>query len=224
VLALYLTMRRMPAQPSAAAGAPPPFRPARPVVIGIVGGVASGKSAVAAAFAAHGLVVVDADAIGREVAKDPAVLAAVAAALGPELVTPGGLDRAAVAARVFREPAARAELEAILHPPIRARIVAELAAARARGDSVLLDVPLLLENGLVDRCDHVVFVATSAATRHARAAGRGWPPGEIERREAAQAPLEHKRARAGFVVDNDGDLATMARGVAAVLDRLREAR
>jgi dephospho-CoA kinase len=222
VLGLYLTMRRMPAQPSAAAGPPAPFRPAPPVVIGIVGGVASGKSAVAAAFAAHGLTLVDADAIAREVAAEPAVLAGIAAALGPELVTPGGLDRAAVAARVFREPAARARLEAILHPPIRARIDAALAAARAHGDSVLLDVPLLLENGLVDRCDHVVFVATSPATRRARAAARGWPAGELERREAAQTPLDVKRARAGFVVDNDGDLPTMARGVAAVLDRLRQ--
>ncbi len=216
-------MRRMPADRSAAAAEPAPFRPVPPVVIGILGGVASGKSAVAARFAAHGLTVVDADAIARDVAAEPAVVAAIGGALGADLVAGGRLDRAAAAALVFRDPAARARLEAIVHPPVRARVDADLAAARARGDSVLLDVPLLLENGLVDRCDHVVFVATSPATRHARAAARGWTPAEIERREAAQAPLAAKRARANFAIDNDGDLATMHRGVAAVLDRLRSA-
>lgn len=211
----------MPEVPDAGSAPPRPFRPRRPVVIGILGGIAAGKSAVAARFAAHGLHPIDADAIGRELSRDPGVLAEVAATLGADLVQDGQLDRAALAARVFREPAARQRLEAILHPRIRARILADLAAARARGDSVLLDVPLLLENGLIEHCDHVAFLQTSLATRQARAAARQWPPGELQRREAAQAPLADKRARAGFVIDNDHDLATMHRDVAAMLDQLR---
>jgi dephospho-CoA kinase len=127
----------------------------------------------------------------------------------------------ALAALVFADAGARARLEAILHPRIRARIRADLEAAKARGDSVLLDVPLLLENGLIALCDHVVFLHTSLATRQARAATRGWSAAEHARREAAQAPLADKRARAQFVVDNDGDVATMQRDVARVLATLR---
>lgn len=214
-------MRRMPADPVAAPPPPPPFRPRKPVVIGILGGIAAGKSAAAAAFAAHGLVRIDADAIGRELSRDPGVLAAVAASLGPAAVRDGEIDRRTVADLVFRDPSARARLEAILHPRIRARILADLAAAVAAGHSVLLDVPLLLENGLIEHCDHVAFLHASTATREARARSRGWHAGELARREATQAPLATKRARAGFVIDNDGDLAIMQRDVAAMLDRLR---
>jgi dephospho-CoA kinase len=207
----------MPGDPRAA---PPParlFRPAAPVVLGLVGGVAAGKSTVAAAFGAHGLCRIDADEVARAVSSEAPVLQAIAEAFGAGVVRGGALDRAALAAVVFRDPAARARLEAILHPPIRARILAALAAAKARGDSVLLDVPLLLENGLIAECDHVVFVHAADATRCARAAARGWSPEELARREAAQAPLAEKRRHAAFTVDNDADLATMRTAVAAVL-------
>lgn len=200
---------------------PAPFRPVPPLVLGLLGGIAAGKSTVAAAFAAHGLVHLDADAVARDASRAPDVLARIAAGFGPQFVRDGALDRAAMGALVFRDAAARRRLEAILHPVVRARLLADLAAAKARGESVLLDVPLLLENGLIDQCDHVVFVHASDATRAARAAARGWSAGELAAREAAQAPLDEKRARAGFTVDNDGDLATMRAQVAAVLDALR---
>ena len=211
--------------PSPAATPPPPapFRPARPVVLGVVGGIAAGKSAVAQAFAAHGLAHLDADAVARLVSAEPAVVAEVARALGPTAVRAGQLDRQALGDRVFRDPAARQALEAILHPRIRARLLADLDAATARGESALLDVPLLLENGLIEQCDHVVFLDVPLAVRQARAAARGWPPGELERREAAQAPLASKRARARFVLDTSGDLAALRAGVAAILDQLRQA-
>ncbi len=197
-----------------------PFRPAVPVVLGLLGGVAAGKSTVAATFAAYGLCRIDADEVARTVSSEAPVLQSIAAAFGPAVVRGGALDRPAMAAVVFRDPAARARLEAILHPPIRARILAGLAAAKARGDSVLLDVPLLLENGLIAECDHVVFVHAADATRRARAAARGWSPDELARREAAQAPLAEKRRRAAFTVDNDADLATMRAAVAAVLQAI----
>ncbi len=210
----------MPAEPHPSTTAARAFRPAKPVVIGLLVGIAAGKSTVAALFAARGLQHVSADAHAHEVAGETAVVAELAAAFGPGVVPGGRLDRAAMAAVVFRDPSARARLEAILHPRIRARILAELAAARAAGTSVLLDAPLLLETGLIEFCDEVVFVDADASERRRRATRRGWPAGELERREAAQAPLASKRGRAGHVVDNGGELAATSRQVDAVLTAL----
>ncbi len=212
----------MTADPGGPPAAAAPFRPRTPVVIGIVGGIAAGKSAVAERFAAHGLRHVDADRHARAVSQRKDVLAEVAAAFGPAVVRDSGLDRAAMAALVFRDPTARTRLEAILHPRIRQDILAELAGARAAGQSALLDVPLLYENGLSEHCDHVVFVDAPDAVRRTRAAGRGWADGELARREQAQLPLAEKRARADFVIDNGGDRATMAAQVASLLANLSE--
>jgi len=210
----------MAANRTDAPGPPRPFRPAKPVVIGLTGGVAAGKSTVAGLFGAHDLVVIDADAHARAVATDPTVLAAVGAEFGAETVAGGKFDRAALARIVFADPAARQRLEAILHPPIRARILAELDAARAGGSSVVLDAPLLLETGLVEFCDHTVHVEAAAAVRRQRAAARGWDEGEFERREAAQTPLAVKKARAMHTIHSDGELEDTARDVAHALDRL----
>ncbi|MBX3463897.1 MAG: dephospho-CoA kinase [Planctomycetes bacterium] len=210
----------MPAEPRPTQTAARPFRPPTPVVIGILGGIAAGKSTVAGLFAARGLRHVDADAEARRVAADPQVRASVAAAFGPAAVTADGLDRGALAARVFQDPLARQRLEAILHPPIRARILAQLEAARRAGESVLLDAPLLLETGLVDLCDEVVFVDAAAAIRQQRAAARGWSADELARREAAQCDLERKRARATRRIDNGGELAATGRQVDDLLAAL----
>ena len=216
----------MTADPGGPPAAAARFQPRTPVVIGIVGGIAAGKSAVAERFAAHGLRHVDADRHARAVSQRKDVLAEVAAAFGPAVVQGGvqggTLDRAAMAALVFRDPGARTRLEAILHPRIRQDILAELAAAKAAGQSALLDVPLLYENGLFEHCDHVVFVDAPDAVRQARAASRGWADGELARREAAQLPLAEKRARADFAIDNGGDRATMAAQVARLLAHLSE--
>ncbi len=203
---------------------PLPFRPRPPVVIGILGGIAAGKSAVATAFAAHGVRHIDADGIARQVSARPEVVQAVARDLGPDVVgADGRLDRQRLAVMIFSDPAARARLEALTHPPVRAAILLDLAKARSEATSVLLDVPLLLERGLIGECDYVVFVAASEATRSARAAERGWEPAELARREAAQAPLSEKRARANFLLDNDGSLDDLRRQVAGLLTRLTEA-
>lgn len=217
----------MPAEPPRPQPPKHPFRPAKPVVIGILGGVAAGKSTVAGLFAAHGLRHICADAHARAVTEEPAVLQELAATFGPNVLATGSggtpeLDRAAMARIVFADATARARLEALLHPRIRARILADLAAARTAGAAVLLDAPLLLEGGLVDLCDHVVFVHASDATRARRAAARGWSPDELARREAAQAPLAVKRRRATDVIENDADLAATARQVAALLERLAQ--
>lgn len=200
------------------------FRPSPPLVIGLVGGVAAGKSTVAAMFARRGLCVIDADAAARAATADAATLAALTAAFGTAVAPNGQLDRAALAQVVFADPAARSRLEAILHPPILRALDAALAAAKADGDSALLDAPLLFETGLDARCDTVVFVAATPAVRAQRAHRRGWPAGELERREAAQWPLAQKAARCRFTIDNGGDLAATERGVDAVLAALAAER
>jgi dephospho-CoA kinase len=209
----------MPADPAAPPSPGHRFRPPTPLVIGIVGGIAAGKSAVAAAFAAHGLLRIDADAHARAVADEPAVVDQVAAAFGPGVRAGDRLDRAALARVVFADAAARGRLEAILHPRIRARILAELDAARAAGRSALLDAPLLLEGGLSVYCDRVVFVDAPLALRQARASERGWSADELTRREATQLPLDQKRARASAVIDNGRDLAHVTAQVDALLQR-----
>jgi dephospho-CoA kinase len=110
-----------------------------------------------------------------------------------------------------------------MHPRIRARLMQRLGQAKANGDSVLLDAPLLLEGGLIELCDQVVFVDTSPAVRKARASERGWQQGELEQRQAAQAPLQEKRARAGHCIQNDGDFDETRRQVAALLRELTTA-
>ena len=210
----------MPTDPTAGVPPVPAFRPRKPVVIGILGGIAAGKSAVARMFASHGLVLLDADEEAKLVAADPDVQRAVATAFGPHVLTAGGLDRAALAALVFADPRARKQLEAIMHPRIRARLLARLDRAKANGDSVLLDAPLLLEGGLIELCDEVVFVDTTAAVRAARAKERGWQQGELEQRQAAQAPLHEKHARANHCIQNDGDFDETRRQVAALLREL----
>jgi dephospho-CoA kinase len=183
-----------------------------------LGGVAAGKSTVAAAFARHGLLHVDADALARAVIQQPAVAAAIVAAFGKgAFAADGSLDRPALAAQVFSDAAKKRQLEAITHPPIRAAILADLQAAKAAGRSVLLDVPLLFENGLIEQCDATVFVEAPPAVRQSRAAARGWSAGELERRQASQAPLALKRAKASHTIDNGASLEQTARQVALVL-------
>ncbi len=214
----------MPEVPPAAAAGQKPFRPQTPLVIGILGGIAAGKSTVAAIFAGHGLRLIDADAISRALTEEPEVVAAIAEAFGSEVRRAGGIDRQALGRLVFADEAARKRLEAILHPRIQARIQAALAAALSAGTSALLDAPLLLETGLEQWCDHLVFVEVAAAIREQRASARGWPTGELARREAAQLPLAAKRAAAGYTVRTDGDLAATASEVGRLLDRLAAAQ
>jgi dephospho-CoA kinase len=196
-------------------------------VIGILGGIAAGKSAAGRLLAGAGGVVVDADALAREVLESAEVRAALARRFGPEVAPAGApVDRARLAARVFGDPAARRELEGLTHPRVRARVRSLLDQARRDGvPRIVLDVPLLLENdaqhGLVRECDVLVYVDADEHAREARARRtRGWAPGEVARREAAQMPLAEKRARADHVLANTGDLADLERDVQTLLARL----
>ncbi len=194
------------------------------LVLGVLGGIASGKSAVSDAIAGPTGLAISADAIAREILNSPEVAQKISASFGPEFLNPDGLpDRELLASQIFANSERRKLLESWIHPLVRARILAELEQARAKGlPRVALDVPLLLENdakhGFVALCDALLFIEVPADVRELRAvANRGWAAGEVARREATQLPLDEKRARADFIISNDGDLEHLSREVERVL-------
>jgi dephospho-CoA kinase len=188
-------------------------------VIGLLGGVGSGKSTLAGLLARRGLTVLDADAHAHAVLSLPAVRAALVARFGATVLLPdGSVDRPALARLALAAPGPTADLNAIVHPRVRARLLADLEAAGAA--TVVLDVPLLLESPLADRVTTWVYLDVPEPLREERLASRGWPEGERERREAAQADLARKRRRADYVLENTGSIEDLERQVDALLTRL----
>lgn len=192
-------------------------------LVGLTGGMASGKSLVAGMFKALGAVVIDADLIAREVvARGSPALREIAAAFGEGVIQPdGALDRRALAERIFDDPAARARLNAITHPPIRRRMVEAAARARAaHPDAVIvLDIPLLLDTASAETydLDGVVVVAVDEATQEARLAARnGIARAAARRRLQAQRPLREKVPLATWVIDNSGPPEATRRQVEAL--------
>ncbi len=181
-----------------------------PLQVGLTGNIGSGKSSVARLFAERGAAVIDADALAREATQDPGVLREIAAIFGDETVVDGALDRAALAARVFGNPDARADLNAIIHPWVGRERAARTAAIAARASPpavVIHDVPLLFEVGLDAELDKVVVVDAPLKLRVARVVVRsGLTADEVRARDAAQLPLAEKVRRADFVIDNSGGL------------------
>jgi dephospho-CoA kinase len=191
---------------------------ARPPTLGLTGPPGAGKSTVARELAALGCVVSDSDALAHAAYDDPPLRSAVQALFGT-------VDRRAIAGRVFSDPDARARLESLIHPWIAARRAAAFAAAPAGTRALVIDAPLLLEAGLGASCDRILFVDAPLGVRQARvAAARGWTPAELARREAAQMPLDQKRALAHHVIRNDGDPASLRAQVRAVLDEVSPVR
>ncbi len=194
--------------------------------VGLTGGVASGKSTVAAMFEKLGAVVIDADRFAREVvARGTPGLAAVVEEFGPEVLTPeGDLDRPAMAARVFDDETARRRLEAIVHPLVFAAFVRAEEEA-PDGAIVVHDLPLLAETGRAESFDAVVVVDVPVETQLERMIrDRGWTREDAEARIAAQATREQRRAIATHVIDNDGTLEELEEQVRRVYDQLAAER
>lgn len=194
------------------------------VRVGLTGGIASGKSTVSAILAELGAVVVDADLLAREVvARGTPGLAAVAAEFGDGVLTPeGDLDRPAMGAIVFADPAARKRLEAIIHPLVHQR-GAELEAEAPDDAVVVHDIPLLAEGGRAGSFDAVVVVDVPTEVQVDRMVrDRGWSQQEAESRIAAQASREERLAIATHVIDNTGSLADLRSRVEQVYAALRE--
>jgi dephospho-CoA kinase len=193
------------------------------VRVGLTGGVASGKSTVSAILAELGALVIDADALAREVvARGTPGLDAVVAEFGPGVLTPeGDLDRPAMGRLVFGDDAARRRLEAIIHPLVIERMAA-LEAAADEDDVVVHDIPLLAEGGRADTFDAVVVVDAPRDLQVERMLSeRGWTREDAESRIAAQATREQRRAIATHVIDNNGSLEELRARVEAVFDELR---
>ena len=181
-------------------------------IIGLTGGIATGKSTVAAMLTDRGAAVVDADLIARQVVEPgTAGLEAVAGAFGPEVVTPSGeLDRARLAGIVFADAESRHRLEALTHPLILARIDDQVAGLVLSGPPLIaVDVPLLFEGGRQsDFPGGVLLVYADAATQLRRLRERNELDEDAGRqRLAAQLPIERKRELATWVIDNGGSRA-----------------
>jgi dephospho-CoA kinase len=200
-------------------------------VIGLTGGVASGKSAVAALLAERGCSAIDADSVGHAVLDLPEVKQKLVQCFGPQVVLDHGpgttcgprVDRRALAAIVFPDQEARRALEAIVHPLMRARFKEAIDLSLQSGSGpVILDAAILLEAGWQDLCDIVVFVDSTRAERFQRAADhRGWSEAVFDSRERAQWPCEEKRRHADYVIRNDGSRDLLRREVEALVQALR---
>jgi dephospho-CoA kinase len=188
-------------------------------VLGLTGGIGSGKSMVAQMFAELGAVVLDADQLAREVVEpgQPA-LREIAATFGPGmLLSDGRLDRPKLAEIIFADPAQRAKLDAITHPRIRALMEERIKARRSGPGVLIVDIPLLYENDRTHTVERVIVVWVDPKTQQRRLRERDRLSADAARqRIAAQMPLDLKRARADHVIDNSGSRQDTRRQVEAI--------
>jgi len=194
-------------------------------LIGLAGGIGSGKSTVAKLLGEFGAAVIESDALNSEQLRHPEVIATLRSWWGEEiLAADGGLDKRKIAQKIFSDPKERARLEGYLHPRIAA--VRDRLIAAYRADStywgIVLDTPLLVEAGMADACDAVVFVDTSDEIRRQRVvSGRGWSDEEWRKREKSQNALDKKREKADHVLSNNSmDLDELRNEVRKLLARL----
>jgi len=201
----------------------------RTVRIGITGPIGCGKSQVVRWLAELGVDVVDADGVARSVtAPGHPAHDAILRRFGPALAAPDGtLDRAALGRLVFADPAALRDLEGIVHPAVRPRIVEAIEAAeRAGAPAVAIEAIKLVEAGLAATCDEVWVVTCDDAVQRQRLISRGMPPDDADQRMAAQAGLvDRLRPAATWILDTSGTAAeTRSLVVAALAEALRSAR
>jgi dephospho-CoA kinase len=187
------------------------------VRVGLTGGIASGKSLVAAELAARGAIIIDADVLAREVVEPgTAALAAIVERFGPQVILDGQLNRARLAEIVFADPLARRDLELIVHPAVRA-MAAELERAAGSAAVVVHVIPLLVETGQQQEFDFVVTVDVDQETQIQRLMARnGFSRAEAEARIAAQASREDRKIAADVVLDNTGSVAQLRDQVSAL--------
>jgi len=192
-------------------------------VIGLIGGIGSGKSAVAAELVKHGGRIVSGDKLGHDALLQPDIKEAIVRRWGKEVLDENGeIARRTLGVEVFAAPAERKALEVLVFPYIERGLREEIDAARqvSAVAFVILDAAIMLETGWNKQCDWLVYVHAPRAVRLARLAERrGWSEKEVAARESAQMPLTDKVARADWAIDNSGTPAELTRQV----DRLLEA-
>lgn len=194
------------------------------LVIGLTGNIAAGKSSVARHYAEWGATLIDADALARKaVAPGTSALRAITARWGAAVLGPDGtLDRAALRRMVFADAAERAALDAMVHPEVARLRAAAVEAARAREEKmVVCDIPLLFEAGLTDTVDAIVLVDAPRAVRlHRLMRDRGLDETEAAAMIDAQWPSEPKRARADWIIENNGTTAELEAHARTVFNAL----
>ena len=205
------------------------IKPKRGIVLGLVGPVCAGKSEVCRRLRELGAEIYEADAIVRGLYEQPDVKDAVRGLFGAEVFDPdGSVDRSAIASRVFG-PAGDSILrrrltDEIIFPRtgliLRSAIDRFRAAARSH-DILVLDAPTLLEAGRADWCDAILLVTAPLERRREWVRSRGWPPDELERRDAAMLPVSEKRRLADYVIENTGSPADLRADVDRVWSRFR---
>ncbi len=193
-------------------------------MVGLVGGMGSGKSAVAADFARRGARVISGDALGHEALRQPGIRDLVRQRWGPDVMDEQGeVNRRKLGTIVFRDAAQRQALEGLVFPWIERGLQEAVAAAREdpQVPLVVVDAAIMLETGWDRACDRIVYVHAPREVRLRRLAEqRGWPVKEVEARESAQMPLTDKVTRADYALDNSGPPEQLARQVDDLWQRL----
>lgn len=193
-------------------------------VIGLAGGIGSGKSWVARQLGTMGCRVIEADRLARQALSDPEVIEAIVGRWGTGVLDESGaVDRAKVASCVFEQPEERAFLEQLIHPRVAAKRqeMRKLLFADPETVAVVEDCPLLFESGLSESCDAVIFVDAPRSTRLKRVQReRHWDDQELERRENAQLPLDIKSARSDHIFINDSDATSTPDRLRSILDQI----
>lgn len=184
-----------------------PKRKKPPFVIGLVGGIAAGKSTIASSFEQMGMPIINADELAHDVLAQPRIALQLGQIFGDDILTNSAIDRSKLAAIVFGDSTAagllRKKLEAVVHPLVHAAAVNRLLKLKESAHpplAVILDAPLLLEAGWAPMCDAILFVDTPYDERLNRCRARGWAEAQFVARETAQMPLNEKRANATHIV------------------------
>ena len=192
------------------------------MILGILGGIGSGKSTVTEMFAALGAETLDADAIAHELIEQEETKSTLRQWWGDEIIgADGKVDRKKIQEKVFSDAQELVRLEKLLHPEVRKRIEKKIDAFReGDGKLLVLDVPLLASSPLRGFCDEIIFVNSDEAIRETRVETRGWEAGEREQRESFQAPEKEKISLAGSVINNSGSLDETRRQVESLYESL----
>ena len=192
-------------------------------IVGIVGGIASGKTRAAEFFKECGAAVLHADEMGHHVLCEPKIRQAAEDRWGDEILdATGKIDRQRLAAIVFDDQEELAFLENLTHPRIKEQFLAELDRLREKEiPVVILDAALLLETDWHSLCQKIVFIEASPEIREKLAAQRGWKKEELIRRESRQISLEEKRAVADYTIHNNGSAETLRKEISRVWDSLQ---
>lgn len=203
-----------------------PLASGKTTIVGLTGGIGAGKSLVARFMRELGAVVLDADEAAQRVLDRREIVATLKTWWGPSVVEADGrVNRKRVAEIVFQDPDERRRLEGLIHPRISQEWAEALERCRGGGTSasvVVIDAPLLFEAGLDNVCDVIVFVDSPEELRIQRVfEERGWSADELRRRENMQKPLDSKKARADYIVENNSSMSDLRRQVEDVFSRVR---